>query len=110
MSEAYCACDLVISRAGAITISESLQMGKAMILIPYPFAAENHQYLNAIEIQNKGACIIIEQSNLDNKKLENKIKNLFENENKIKNFEKQARMNSKSNATENIVNEILDII
>ena len=46
MSQVYSACDLVISRAGAITISELSFMGKAMILIPYPYAAENHQYLN----------------------------------------------------------------
>ena len=53
MSIIYSAADLVISRSGALAISELCYMGKAMILIPFRFAADNHQELNANEIKKR---------------------------------------------------------
>jgi len=110
MSQAYSACDLVISRAGAITISELSFMGKAMILIPYPYAAENHQYLNAKSIEKNNGCIIINQKSLSSGKLENKIKEIYKDENTIHNLEKNTQLLSKPNATKDIVGNILKLI
>lgn len=58
------AADLIISRAGASTLSELEAVGRASILIPYPTAAENHQYYNAMVLGKAGAAIVIEQKDL----------------------------------------------
>lgn len=55
------AADLVISRAGAGSIAEIICCRVPSILIPYPFAAENHQQLNASFLENKGGCVVCEQ-------------------------------------------------
>ncbi len=57
--------DLVLSRAGASTIAELIRCQTPSILIPYPYAAENHQVANARYLEQKGGCIMIEQSNID---------------------------------------------
>lgn len=53
------AADLVISRGGALTISELQITGSPSILVPYPYAAENHQYHNAMVLQNAGAALVV---------------------------------------------------
>jgi UDP-N-acetylglucosamine--N-acetylmuramyl-(pentapeptide) pyrophosphoryl-undecaprenol N-acetylglucosamine transferase len=61
MSTAYAAADLIISRAGALAVSELCQVGKAVLFIPSPNVAENHQFKNAIAVAEKGAAIVIEE-------------------------------------------------
>ena len=58
------AADLVICRAGAITLCELQALGKPSVLIPSPYVAENHQYFNAMTLVNAGAADIIEEKNL----------------------------------------------
>ena len=69
MPELLAAADLVISRAGALTLAELEAVGRASILIPSPNVAENHQYYNALELQNAGAAIVIEEKDLTGVKL-----------------------------------------
>jgi len=87
MEELYANCDLVIARSGASTIAELIAATKPAILIPLPTAAQNHQFFNAVSMQNKGACICFEQNNtayqladqilrLDKNKLEDMSANL----------------------------------
>ena len=64
-----CASDLVICRAGAITLAELAVLGKPAILIPSPYVADNHQYKNAKVIENEGAAIVIEEKDLTPEKL-----------------------------------------
>ncbi len=64
MAELLSAADLVISRAGALTLAELKATKKASILIPSPNVAENHQYFNALELQKVGAAVIIEEKDL----------------------------------------------
>ena len=62
MDRAYAAADLVICRAGASTLSELTVFGKPSVLIPYPYAAHDHQRLNAVALQQAGAAeMIVEQ-------------------------------------------------
>ena len=110
MSQVYSASDIVISRAGAITISELTFMGKAMILIPYPQAAENHQNLNAIDICKNKACIIVDQKELSTNIIDKHINTLFRDEEKIRELEKNAKTLSKPNATKDIADNIMEII
>lgn len=69
MPELLAAADLVISRAGALTLAELEAVGRAAILIPSPNVAENHQYYNALELQKAGAALVVEEKDLTGEKL-----------------------------------------
>ncbi len=77
MQEAYSAADLVISRAGASSLSELSQFGIAQILIPYPYAAENHQEINANIYVEAGAAEMFLESNANADTLAGRIKSLL---------------------------------
>jgi UDP-N-acetylglucosamine--N-acetylmuramyl-(pentapeptide) pyrophosphoryl-undecaprenol N-acetylglucosamine transferase len=57
-------CDLVVARAGASTIAELCMAGVPSILVPYPFAADDHQLANARELERAGACAVIPDAEL----------------------------------------------
>ncbi|HET6513330.1 MAG TPA: undecaprenyldiphospho-muramoylpentapeptide beta-N-acetylglucosaminyltransferase [Candidatus Kapabacteria bacterium] len=69
MDKAYTAADLVVARAGASTLAELSQIGKAAILVPYPFAADNHQEHNARAYEQEGAAIVLRDQELKEKLL-----------------------------------------
>ena len=69
MSECMAAADVVISRAGAISLAEIAAMGKPSILIPSPNVAENHQYHNACVLRDAGAALLIEEKELSGESL-----------------------------------------
>lgn len=71
MSDCMTAADLIISRAGAITLTEIEAAGKASVLIPSPYVAENHQYHNAMTLKNKNAAEVIEEKDLSGETLIN---------------------------------------
>lgn len=62
MEFGYAAADLVISRAGAMAVTELCVLGKAAVLVPFPFAAEDHQTANAMQLVNNGAAKIIKDA------------------------------------------------
>jgi len=97
------AADLIISRAGASTISEILSLNLPSILIPSPYVANNHQYYNAKDLSDKGLSIMLEQENLTTITLKNAINECFANENKMKEKLKQV---PKLEASRIIVDEI----
>ncbi|NWH04758.1 undecaprenyldiphospho-muramoylpentapeptide beta-N-acetylglucosaminyltransferase [Desulfobacter latus] len=74
--------DLVISRAGAGTVSELCIKGKPAILVPYPHAADDHQTANAKSLADQGACIMIADKDLTGETLSAAIENLRHNTNK----------------------------
>ncbi|ARP50696.1 MULTISPECIES: undecaprenyldiphospho-muramoylpentapeptide beta-N-acetylglucosaminyltransferase [Caproicibacterium] len=78
MPECLAAADLVICRAGAITLSELQAKGRAAIIIPSPNVAENHQYYNAMSMVNRGAGVILEEKDLTGAALVQKVRTLFE--------------------------------
>jgi len=71
---AYGLADIIVSRAGAIAISELCVVGKPVILIPSPNVAENHQYKNAQSLVNKNAAILVKDSQANNKLVDEIIK------------------------------------
>ena len=77
MDVCLAAADVVISRAGASTLSELEAVGRASVLIPYPAAAENHQYHNAMVLGKAGAAIVIEQKDLTPELLQKHITALY---------------------------------
>ena len=76
------AADIVISRAGASSLSEIEALGKTSILIPSPNVAENHQFHNAMALVNNGAAEIIEEKDLTPELLTEKVSDLIENSEK----------------------------
>ena len=77
MPELLAAADLVISRAGALTLAELEAVGRAAVLIPSPNVAENHQYYNALELQKAGAAVVIEEKDLTGEKLVSTVSELL---------------------------------
>src|SRR5262249_6336999 len=73
MSNAYRRADLVICRAGATTLAEVMVAKKASILIPYPYAADNHQELNARSMVEAGAAKMMLEKDLDGQRLAEEI-------------------------------------
>lgn len=106
MHRCLAAADLIISRAGANSINEIEALGKPSILIPYPFASENHQYYNAMTLVNCGAAVLIEDKDLTAERLEAEIDNLINNKDKLKEMGENAKKLAVLNAAENICNVI----
>jgi UDP-N-acetylglucosamine--N-acetylmuramyl-(pentapeptide) pyrophosphoryl-undecaprenol N-acetylglucosamine transferase len=73
----YSRCDLVVCRAGATTVAELGIAGRPAIFIPYPFAADNHQELNAREMVNRGAALMMRQAELTAGQLADAIADLL---------------------------------
>ena len=91
MPELLAAADLVISRAGALTLAELEAEGRAAILIPSPNVAENHQYYNAMELQKAGAAVVIEEKDLTGEKLVSTVSGLLAEPGKLAAMGKNAR-------------------
>jgi UDP-N-acetylglucosamine--N-acetylmuramyl-(pentapeptide) pyrophosphoryl-undecaprenol N-acetylglucosamine transferase len=77
MAATYQRADLIIGRAGATTVAELAIAGKPAVFIPYPFAADNHQELNAREMAAKGAALMFRQSELTADKLAEALRPLL---------------------------------
>lgn len=76
--------DLIVSRAGASTLSEIIALGLPSILIPSPYVANNHQYKNALDLVNVGASIMIEEKDLNGDILVRKIDEILSDDIKVK--------------------------
>lgn len=103
------ACDLVISRAGASSISEIQILGKPSILIPSPNVAENHQYHNAMTLAQNDGAILIEEKNLNGEILAKTVVDLKNNREKLNEISKNALKNAKANALGEICKIIMSL-
>lgn len=110
MGEAYAVSDIVISRAGATTLAEITSLGKPAILIPYPYAAGNHQELNARKLQGIGAARMIIDKELNGEKLANEIKDLYFNESLRNEMKKSCNSVGRTDASEKVVDIAISII
>ncbi len=108
MDLAYAACDLIVSRAGAGTISELCAAGKAPIFVPSPVVAEDHQTHNAMALVNKGAAILIKDAEAPHKLMGEVEKLVFYKE-KIIELEKNILALAKPNASSDIADEVLKL-
>ena len=103
----YSAADLVICRAGATTIAELLFFGLPSVLIPYPYAADKHQNLNADYLFRNGAALMEEEKVLTGENLAKIIKSLMENPERLEKMSAVAKSLSLSDAADRIVNYVL---
>ena len=104
MDLAYAAADLVISRAGAGTISELCLVGKSVILVPSPNVAEDHQTKNAMALVEKDAALMVKDSEI-NEKLFSLAFDVVNDEKRCKALSEEIKKLAKPNATLTIVDE-----
>lgn len=102
MAKYMAAADLVISRAGAITISEITAIGLPSILIPFPYATENHQEFNARTLEKQGAAIVVLEKDLSAEVLSQQITSLVNNKEQLVRMSKNARKMGILDASEKI--------
>ncbi|MEN9327110.1 MAG: hypothetical protein RI943_1550 [Bacteroidota bacterium] len=109
MDLVYAAADIVISRAGASSVSELCIVGKPVVFIPSPNVAEDHQTKNAKSIADKNGAILIRESELDTT-FESTFSDLIGNENKQHELSQNIKSLALPNATKAIVEEIIKLI
>jgi UDP-N-acetylglucosamine--N-acetylmuramyl-(pentapeptide) pyrophosphoryl-undecaprenol N-acetylglucosamine transferase len=109
MWRAYSAADMVVSRAGALTLAEITLTGLPSILIPFPHAAGNHQTYNARSLAGRGAAVLLEEKNLSGEKLANEIVGLLSDERALDEMHKASRRSAFPRATQEITRAILDL-
>lgn len=103
MAKAYAMADLVICRAGATSIAELMHTGKPSILIPYPYASDNHQTVNACYLEDRGAAIMIPESELNGQSLAAQIDKLYQDKTKLEEMGNNAHKLAKPEAAQIIV-------
>jgi UDP-N-acetylglucosamine--N-acetylmuramyl-(pentapeptide) pyrophosphoryl-undecaprenol N-acetylglucosamine transferase len=110
MGEAYAVADIVISRAGATTLAELTALGKPAILVPYPFAAGNHQELNARKLLEMGAAMMIRDRELKGEKLAESIRELYMNRAMRTEMQRNSRAVGRPEACAKVVDIAMSLI
>lgn len=105
MDEAYARADLVLCRAGATTVAELTAFGKPAILVPYPYAAYDHQRLNAQALRERGTAEMILDRELSGEGLAGLIRTLVLDRHRLKAMGIAARKLGRLDATQRIVDE-----
>lgn len=103
IAELLAASDLVVSRAGASTLAEITALGRPAILIPYPFATGNHQEHNARALADRGAALVIRDSELTGEVLREKITALLSAPHRLDELARASREAGKPHALDNIL-------
>ena len=106
MKSAY----LIITRAGASTISEILALNIPSILVPSPYVANNHQYYNALDLVNLGVAELIEEKNLKADVLQIAINELINNPVKYEEMVHKLKNIKTTSSSELIYNEAKDLL
>jgi UDP-N-acetylglucosamine--N-acetylmuramyl-(pentapeptide) pyrophosphoryl-undecaprenol N-acetylglucosamine transferase len=110
MAPIYRAADLVVSRAGALTIAELCAWGKASVLIPLPTAAANHQLENARAMAGAGAAVLLEESGLTPQSLAHTIGDLFADASRRESLARFALGRGHPNASRDVVSKLLTLV
>lgn len=109
MEYAYAAADIVVARAGAMTVAELCVVRKPVLFVPYPFASEDHQTVNAMALVNKNAALMVKDSEAAAKLVSMTIK-LAEDENKQEELKRNIAALAITDADTIIAGEILKLI
>src|SRR5690606_17900991 len=105
MDLAYASADFIISRAGALSVSELCLVGKPVVFVPSPNVAEDHQTKNTKAISEKNAALLIKENDLDSS-FESEFSELIIYKEKQKTLSENIKKLAKPNATKDIVEEI----
>ena len=110
MGEAYSISDLILSRAGALSLAEIISCKKPSLLIPYPFAANDHQRKNAEHLTKKGASEMILEKDLNGQKLARLVMNLITDEKKLNKMRDACEGLFQPRSTELLVDQMMDLL
>jgi UDP-N-acetylglucosamine--N-acetylmuramyl-(pentapeptide) pyrophosphoryl-undecaprenol N-acetylglucosamine transferase len=111
MSEAYAWADLVICRAGAMTVSELSNVGLASVLVPFPFAVDDHQTANARVLADAGAAIVLQQRELNAEVLAAQLRDLFaQGRAGLLAMAQAAQRQARPDATYVVAEQVLEVI
>ena len=110
MEEAENIADVVVARAGAMTITEISNLGKASILVPLPNVSNDHQMYNAKVLEKAGSAYILNDNELKGNLLNTNIQKIISNQSLLKQMAKNALMCAKYDVENKIYNEIKKII
>ena len=110
MAPQYKQADLIICRAGATTVAEVTALGKAVIFIPFPFAADDHQTLNADTMAREGAAEIILEKDLNARVLGRKIEYYASHPEALKAMSSKAEQLGHPNAAKRIVDDCYELV
>jgi len=109
MAAAYAWADLVICRAGALTVAEVSAAGVASLLVPYPYAVDDHQTYNATALVNAGAAKLMQESALTVTSLVSEINALVTKRNTLLEMAKSARSQAKTGTAQQVANICLEV-
>lgn len=110
IADAMAVAGLVISRAGAATLAELTALGIPSILVPYPYAAENHQEYNARALERRGAAVVILDRHLKGELLISNLKELLNNRGKLDEMAEAARKFGRPDALSEIIRNIDNLL
>ncbi len=110
MSAAYARADLVVCRAGATTLAELTVCKKASILIPFPYATDNHQEVNAGALVSAGAALMFRESELTGPKLAENLRGLKSDPQKLKQMEKKAGLLGRPEAAKELADVLVNLM
>ncbi|MEK0423675.1 MAG: undecaprenyldiphospho-muramoylpentapeptide beta-N-acetylglucosaminyltransferase [Bacteroidota bacterium] len=106
MSAAYSAADIVVSRSGAMAVAEICITGKPCVFVPYPFAAEDHQTFNAMNLVKEDAALIVSDKEVK-EKLVSTVMNLLEDPTRTNNIKNKIKAFAKLDADQMIADYII---
>ncbi len=110
MSQAYARAELVVCRAGATTLAELTVCKKASILIPYPYAADDHQAKNAQALVDAGAAVMFRESELSGEKLAAEIRSLLTDTERRRKMEKKAGLMGRPEAAKELADVCVELM
>jgi len=110
MEMAYAAADLAFCRSGALSLSELAVVGLPSLLVPYPHAAEDHQYHNAKVYDDAGAAKVIRQTELERFNLHEYVSGLFSDPDRLKKMSEAARSLADPDASKKIAEKIIEVL
>ena len=110
MSSAYAKADLIICRAGATTLAEITVCKKASILIPFPYATDNHQEVNATALVKDGAAMMLRESELTGERLAQEIRALKDDEPRRHRMERQAGLFGRPEAAKELADVCVQLM
>jgi UDP-N-acetylglucosamine--N-acetylmuramyl-(pentapeptide) pyrophosphoryl-undecaprenol N-acetylglucosamine transferase len=102
MAEAYAWADLIICRAGALTIAEVAAAGLASILVPYPYAVDDHQSANGAYLADNNAAVLIQQTEFNKASASKVLHSLLSDRETVLSMSKKARALAKTTATDDV--------
>jgi UDP-N-acetylglucosamine--N-acetylmuramyl-(pentapeptide) pyrophosphoryl-undecaprenol N-acetylglucosamine transferase len=107
MHLAYAAADLVVCRAGAMTLAEIAVCGRPSILIPYPYAAHDHQRVNAANLADRGAAVMIDERELSGERLAQEIAHLLADRQVLSRMSANARLFARPDAAARLARSLV---